>query len=43
MKPESVSVIVYDANITLTILKIICNYIRDTFGDTFGERVILPE
>ena len=28
-----------DANITLTILRIICNYIRDAFG----KRAILPE
>ena len=31
MKPESVSDIVDDANITPTILKIICNYIRYVF------------
>ena len=30
---------VYYANITLTILRIICNYIRDTLG----KNTILPE
>ena len=32
MNPESVSAVVYDVNITLTILRIICNYIRYEFG-----------
>ena len=39
MNPESVSDMVDDAKITLTILIIICNYIRDAFG----KRAILPE
>ena len=39
MKPESVAVMVDDANITLTRWRIICNYIRDAFG----KRDILPE
>ena len=38
MNPESVSDMVDDAKITLTILIIICNYIRDAFG----KRAILP-
>ena len=32
MKTDSVSVMVDDANITLTSLRIICKYIRDAFG-----------
>ena len=39
MKLESVSVMVDDTNIILTILIIICNYIRYAFG----KRAILPE
>ena len=39
MNPESVADVVDDANIMLTSLIIICNYIRDTFG----KRAILPE
>ena len=39
MNPESVSAMVDDNNITLTSLRIICNYIRDSFG----KRAILPE
>ena len=39
MKPESVAVMVDDANITLTSWRIICNYIIDEFG----KRDILPE
>ena len=39
MKPELVSDIVDDANIMLTSLRIVCNYIRDAFG----KRDILPE
>ena len=39
MKPESVADMVDDANIMLTRLRIICNYIRDVFG----TRAILPE
>ena len=39
MKPESVAAMVDDANITLTSLRIICDYIRDAFG----KRTILPE
>ena len=39
MNLESVSDMVDDANITLTSLRIICNYIRDAFW----KRVILPE
>ena len=39
MKPESVSSVVDDANITLTSLRIICNYIIDAFG----KCDILPE
>ena len=31
MKPESVAILVNDANIMLTSLIIICNYIRDSF------------
>ena len=32
MKPESVGDMVDDANIMLTSFRIICNYIRDSFG-----------
>ena len=32
MKPESVSSMVDYTNITVTMLRIICNYIRDVFG-----------
>ena len=39
MKPESVAVMVDDANITLTRWRKIFNYIRDAFG----KRDILPE
>ena len=39
MKTESVSTMVDDANIALTILRIICNYRTDTFG----KRATLPE
>ena len=39
MKPESVAAMVDDANITLTSLILICNYIKDAFG----KRAILPE
>ena len=39
MKHESVSAMVDDANITLTSLIIVCNYIRDEFG----KHDILPE
>ena len=39
MNPESVASMVDDTNITLTILRIICIYIRDEFGN----RDILPE
>ena len=39
MKLESVSAMVNDANIMLTGLVIIWNYIRDSFG----KRAILPE
>ena len=39
MNTESVSTMVYYANITLTSLIIICNYIRYAFG----KRAILPE
>ena len=39
MNPESVAAMVDYANINLTSLIIICNYIRDSFG----KRAILPE
>ena len=39
MKPESVAVMFDDDDITLNILIIICNYIRDEFG----KHAILPE
>ena len=39
MNPESVSTVVDDANITLDILRILCNDIRDAFW----KRAILPE
>ena len=39
VKLESISVIVYDANIALNSLRIICNYIRNAFG----KRNILPK
>ena len=39
MKPESVAAMVEDTNIIMTILIIICNYIRGAFG----KRDILPE
>ena len=39
MNQESVSGVIDDTNITLTSLRIICNYIRDAFG----KRAILPE
>ena len=39
MNPESVYAMVDDAKIMLTILRIICNYIRDSFW----KRAILPE
>ena len=39
MKPDSVAVMVDEANIILTSLILICNYIRDSFG----KRDILPE
>ena len=39
MNPESVASMVDDANIMLTSLRIIYNYIRDAFG----KRVFLPE
>ena len=39
MNTESVAEMVDDANIMLTSLRIICNYIRDAFG----KRAILPE
>ena len=39
MKPESVSTMVNDYNITMTSLRIICNYLRDAFG----KRAILLE
>ena len=39
MNPESVADMVDDSNIILTILRMICNYIRDAFG----KCAILPE
>ena len=39
MNPESVSAMVDDANMMLTSLRMICNYIRYAFG----KRDILPE
>ena len=39
VKPELVATMVDYANITLTSLRTICNYIRDAFG----KRDILPE
>ena len=38
-KPKSVAAIVDDSNITLTSLRIIHNYKRDSFG----KRAIIPE
>ena len=32
MNPESVSYMIDDANITLTRFRILCNFIRDSFG-----------
>ena len=39
MNLESVAVVVDDANIILTSLRMICNYIIDAFG----KRDVLPE